>query len=86
MYRQREGGSTPGPQCSAPNADIPSVGRSIEQRWTTDGRTRTDTFEMRDIGFGPSGRSGEAPWGEDNDGSVGAREGGFDLLAADGLD
>ena len=44
---------------------------------------RTDTFEMRDIG--PSGAD-EAPWGEDNDGSVGAREGSFDLLAADGLD
>ena len=94
MYRQRErrreggteGRSTPGPQCSAPNADIPSVAPSnsdgrMDGRWT-DGRGRT--LEMRDIG--PSGPSGEAPWGEDNDGSVGAREGGFDLLAADGLD
>ena len=43
---------------------------------------------MRDIGGLSDGRTETeaAPWGEDNDGSVGRRLGGFELLAADGLD
>ena len=87
MYRQRErrreGGTEHAGSAVFGAKRRHPIGRSIEQRWTDgrslDGRTRADTFEMRDIG--PSGPSGEAPWGEDNDGSVGAREGGFDLLA-----
>ena len=79
MYRQRAGGSS---RCSAPTPT--SSHRSLDRTKMDGCRSgRTDTFEMRDIG--PSGAD-EAPWGEDNDGSVGAREGSFDLLAADGLD
>ena len=72
MYRQRErrreggteGRSTPGPQCSAPNADIPSVAPSnsdgrMDGRWT-DGRGRTLLkCEISDRAGHPARRPGE---------------------------
>ena len=75
MYRQRQG---EGKGRSAPaSTHRPGGGRPID-----DGRTLLKC----EISARASEAAREAPWGEDNDGSAGARGAGFDLLADDELD
>ena len=84
MYRQRQGEGKGMGLVEAFGAGVHPSAR----RWPPHPRRLLDgrTLLKCEISARASEAAREAPWGEDNDGSAGARGAGFDLLADDVLD